>query len=91
MLGCCFNDYVCIMENVHADSFNTVISYQMPAYKYNGIPIYFAAWKNHWVLYPARPIIKEPLPEALITQLVKKRVEENTEKATAKATSPKDN
>ena len=29
-----------------------VISYQMPAFKLNGILVYFAAWKNHIGLYP---------------------------------------
>lgn len=36
-----------------------VISYQMPAYRHHGILIYFAAWKNHWGLYPASSTIKE--------------------------------
>ena len=30
-----------------------VISYQMPAYKYNGMLVFFAAWQNHIGLYPA--------------------------------------
>jgi uncharacterized protein YdhG (YjbR/CyaY superfamily) len=30
-----------------------VISYQMPAYKLNGILVYFAACKNHLGFYPA--------------------------------------
>lgn len=30
-----------------------VISYQMPAYKQNGILVYFAAWKEHIGFYPA--------------------------------------
>jgi uncharacterized protein YdhG (YjbR/CyaY superfamily) len=29
-----------------------VISYQMPAYKLNGMLVYFAAWKNHFGFYP---------------------------------------
>ncbi|MDP4262684.1 MAG: DUF1801 domain-containing protein [Bacteroidota bacterium] len=29
-----------------------VISYRMPAYKYNGMLVYFAAWKNHIGFYP---------------------------------------
>jgi uncharacterized protein YdhG (YjbR/CyaY superfamily) len=29
-----------------------VISYQMPAYKYNGILVYFAGYKNHIGFYP---------------------------------------
>ncbi|WP_257666145.1 iron chaperone [Parapedobacter tibetensis] len=35
------------------------ISYQMPAYKYHGMLIYFAAWKNHWGLYPASSATRE--------------------------------
>jgi len=30
-----------------------VISYQMPAYKYNGMLVFFAAWQSHIGLYPA--------------------------------------
>lgn len=30
-----------------------VISYQMPAYKYHGMLVFFAAWANHISLYPA--------------------------------------
>lgn len=30
-----------------------VISYQIPGYKYHGMLIFFAAWKNHISLYPA--------------------------------------
>ena len=31
-----------------------VISYQLPAYKLNGLPmLYFAGWKQHYSLYPA--------------------------------------
>jgi len=29
-----------------------IISYQMPAFKQNGILVYFAAWKKHIGLYP---------------------------------------
>lgn len=29
-----------------------VISYQMPAFKLNGVLVYFAAWKKHIGLYP---------------------------------------
>ncbi|MFI5217932.1 MAG: iron chaperone [Bacteroidia bacterium] len=28
------------------------ISYQMPAFKYHGMLVYFAAWKNHIGFYP---------------------------------------
>jgi uncharacterized protein YdhG (YjbR/CyaY superfamily) len=30
-----------------------VISYQMPAYKYNGMLVFFAGWAKHISLYPA--------------------------------------
>lgn len=30
-----------------------VVSYQMPAYKLNGMLVYFAAWKEHIGFYPA--------------------------------------
>ena len=30
-----------------------VISYQMPAFKYHGMLVYFAVWKNHIGFYPA--------------------------------------
>ena len=30
-----------------------VISYQIPGYKYHGVLVFFAAWKNHISLYPA--------------------------------------
>ena len=31
-----------------------VISYQIPTYKLNGVPVlYFAGWKQHYSLYPA--------------------------------------
>lgn len=33
-----------------------VISYQMPAFKYQGMLVYFAAWKNHIGFYPAGAI-----------------------------------
>ncbi len=29
------------------------ISYQIPGYKYHGMLVFFAAWKNHISLYPA--------------------------------------
>ena len=30
-----------------------VISYQIPGYKYHGVLVFFAAWKDHISLYPA--------------------------------------
>lgn len=33
-----------------------VISYQMPAFRYYGMLVYFAAWKNHIGFYPAGAI-----------------------------------
>jgi uncharacterized protein YdhG (YjbR/CyaY superfamily) len=35
-----------------------MISYQMPAYKYKGVLVYFAAYKNHIGLYPTAAGIK---------------------------------
>ena len=34
-----------------------VISYQMPAYKYNGMLVFFAAWQSHIGLYPAGRLV----------------------------------
>lgn len=36
-----------------------VISYKMPAYKYHGMLIYFAGYKNHIGLYPTGSGIRE--------------------------------
>lgn len=36
-----------------APNADEVISYQMPAYKYHGPLVYFAAYKNHVGFYPA--------------------------------------
>ena len=38
---------------VAAPKAEEVISYQIPAYKYHGVLVFFAAWKNHISLYPA--------------------------------------
>ncbi len=35
-----------------APNADEVISYQMPAYKYHGMLVYFAAWKSHIGFYP---------------------------------------
>lgn len=42
-----------------------MISYQMPAYRYHGMLVYFAAWKNHWGFYPASNAIKEIFKDEL--------------------------
>ena len=41
-----------------------VISYQIPGYKYHGMLVFFAAWKNHVSLYPA-PWKAEALKEEM--------------------------
>ena len=42
-----------------------VISYQIPAYKRDGVAvIYFAGWKEHFSLYPVGETLAEALPEA---------------------------
>src|SRR6185436_5226124 len=41
-----------------------VISYQIPGYKYHGMLVFFAAWKNHISLYPA-PWKAESLKEEM--------------------------
>ena len=35
-----------------------LISYQMPAYKYHGMLVYFAAYKNHIGFYPGKAAIE---------------------------------
>ena len=41
------------------------ISYNMPAFKLNGVHlIYFAGWKNHISLYPFSSAMEASLPEA---------------------------
>jgi uncharacterized protein YdhG (YjbR/CyaY superfamily) len=37
-----------------------VISYQMPAFRQQGILVYFAAWKNHIGLYPPTRRSRKP-------------------------------
>lgn len=67
-----------------------VISYQMPAYKYNGMLVFFAAWQNHIGFYPAGKLdafekeltkyerskgtIKFPLDKPMPLTLIKKMV-----------------
>jgi uncharacterized protein YdhG (YjbR/CyaY superfamily) len=43
-----------------------VISYQMPAFKQNGILVFFAAWKEHIGLYP--PISGDPALEKAVAR-----------------------
>ena len=43
-----------------------VISYQMPAFKQQGILVYFAAWKEHIGLYP--PISGDPALEQAVAR-----------------------
>ena len=51
------------------------ISYGMPTYKLNGMPlIYLAAWKNHVSLYPASP----GLIEAFSSELADWEIEKST-------------
>jgi len=35
-----------------------VISYQMPAFKFHGVLVYFAAFKNHFGFYPTSSALK---------------------------------
>lgn len=52
-----------------------LISYQIPAYKLGGEPVvYFAAWKEHYSLYPAT----RRLCEALGSELAPYKVEKAT-------------
>lgn len=41
------------------------IGYQMPAYRLHGPLVYFAAWKDHWALYPANGSLVEAFAEEL--------------------------
>lgn len=43
-----------------------VISYNMPAYKYYGILVYFAAYKNHIGFYPGSSLINEVFKKDLV-------------------------
>lgn len=50
-----------------------VISYQLPAYKIDGIAvIFFSGWKQHWSLYPASPGIVAGLKKELADYEVEK-------------------
>ncbi|HEY5812103.1 MAG TPA: DUF1801 domain-containing protein, partial [Terrimicrobiaceae bacterium] len=51
-----------------------VISYQIPACKLHGNPVlYFAAWKEHYSLYPATDAVIEDFKGQLVPYEVKKR------------------
>lgn len=42
------------------------ISYNMPVYKLDGVALlYFAAWKTHYALYPARAVLVDAFREEL--------------------------
>lgn len=36
-----------------------VISYQMPAFKFHGVLVYYAAFKNHYSFFPASKVIEK--------------------------------
>lgn len=43
-----------------------MISYQVPGYKLNNKPVvYFAAWKQHYAIYPASALVKATLKDDL--------------------------
>lgn len=42
-----------------------VISYKMPAFKYHGMLVYFAGFKNHCSLFPASSALPDELEKAL--------------------------
>jgi len=43
-----------------------VISYKIPAYRqYGRIVLYFAAWKEHWALYPGGESVAKAFPREL--------------------------
>lgn len=49
------------------------ISYKMPTYKLEGVPVlYFAGWKQHFSLYPATAHVIEALGDALAPYRVEK-------------------
>lgn len=43
-----------------------VISYNMPAYRYHGILVYFAGYKNHIGFYPGSSLINEVFKKDLV-------------------------
>ena len=64
-----------------------LISYNMPAFKYHGMLVYFAAYKNHIGFY-ATPTghsqFNQALSLELISRIVKFRMEENLKKVQLK-------
>lgn len=44
--------------NMNAPGAEECISYQMPAFRLHGILVYFAAFKNHYSLFPASKAIE---------------------------------
>src|SRR5438270_6673816 len=50
-----------------------VISYQIPTYKMDNVPVlYFAGWKQHYSLYPASQRLIAAFPEELAVHQVNK-------------------
>ena len=50
-----------------------VISYNIPAYRLNGeVAIYFAVWKNHYSLYPAKATLVSAFRDELAAYEVNK-------------------
>jgi uncharacterized protein YdhG (YjbR/CyaY superfamily) len=50
-----------------------IISYKIPAYRLpGGVAIFFAAWKQHWSLYPATERLRSALGDALAPYEVEK-------------------
>ncbi len=48
-----------------------VISYQMPAFRYYGMLVYFAAWKNHIGFYPVSSAITAFKKELSVYEIAK--------------------
>ncbi len=65
-------DVLPLLEKVRASIKSTapkaeeVISYQMPAYKQDGMLVYFAAFKDHCSLFPASKKVLEVFKEELM-------------------------
>ena|SRR5437899_1496519 len=62
-----------------------VISYQIPVYKLNGVPVlYFAGWKQHYSLYPA----SDALVAAFKDELARYELSCNVPRSSASIVSP---